>query len=169
MPKQLTVLSLIILSLCAIGSSLLNFQTAGALKSQREFALLDGETFKQIDWIAILSQLPQYKKVEINADTISADPNNTQIADVQISDGHIIGIVVGQPNSVLVYVDQSDSLEPLQLTVGEGWLPNWVIKQINPDSVEWSNQLTQQSYTQMLFNHSNSEQKNLTTSKSRIK
>lgn len=164
MPKQMVRFCVIIFCLCAIGSSLINFQIANAPKSQRKLTLHDSKTFSQLDWIAVLSQLPQYKKAEEKTESI-----NTQTVELQISDGHLIGIVADEPNSVLIYVSQSDSLEPLQLTVAEGWLTNWVIRRINADSVEWFNQLNQQSYKQMLFNNSNSEQQNLTTSKSGIK
>jgi hypothetical protein len=153
MPKQLIILSVVVLCLCAIGGSLVSFQTSAPPKSQREFTLLDSKTFSQLDWVAVLSQLPQYKKAVVKTELV-----NTPTAVIQISDGHIIGIVVDEPKSVLIYVDQSASLEPLQLTVGEGWLTNWEIKRINVDSVEWFNQSNQQSYKQMLFNNSHSEQ-----------
>ena len=164
MPKQLILVSAIILCLCAIVSAIVNYQTAVPPKRQRELALLDSDPIKQIDWIWVLSQLPQYKKVEIISES-----NSAEIVEVNISDGQIIGIVTDGQASVLIYLNQTNEQQPVLLGVGEGWLTHWVIKKINADSVDWFNQQTEQSYKQMLFNHSNVQQQNLTTSKSRIK
>lgn len=68
----------------------------------------------------------------------------------------MVGIVVGEPASILLYANSMESLEPLQLRVGEGWLKGWIIEAINADTVEWVNTDTQQTYTQMLFNYSDS-------------
>jgi hypothetical protein len=151
MPKQLIFVSAIVLCLCAIISSLVNFETVGLPKSQRELTLLDIQPFNQIDWRAVLSQLPQYKKVEMKT-----EPNKLSVPEIRISDGQIIGIVVDDPASVLIFLSHTKNQEPLMLSVSEGWLTNWVIKQINADSVDWYNNLTQQSYKQPLFNHSSS-------------
>jgi hypothetical protein len=152
MPKQLLLLSVLVLCFCAIVSPLMNFQSAGSTKGPREFTLSDSETFNQIDWVDILSQLPQYRKqapIDVNS-VISSSP------EVEISDGIVVGIVVGEPASILLYANSMESLEPLQLQVGEGWLKGWIIEAINADTVEWVNKDSQQTYTQMLFNYSDS-------------
>jgi hypothetical protein len=45
-------------------------------------------------------------------------------------------------------------------------LPNWKIKQINPDSVVWFNDLSREFYSQLLFNDKNAKQKKLSTKNS---
>lgn len=153
MPKQLFLLSVLVLCICAIVSPLMNLQSAGVTKGPREFTLSDSETFNQIDWVDILSQLPQYQKeapIDVNSDTPNSSPQ------VKISDGIVVGIVVGEPASILLYANSMESLEPLQLQVGDGWLNGWIIEAINADTIEWVNTETQQTYTQMLFNYSDS-------------
>jgi hypothetical protein len=154
MPRQLIFLSVVVLFLCVIGASLVNFRTAGPTKSQRELSLLAGETSDPIDWIIVLSQLPQYKKAEMKTASIP-----TTAAEVHISDSRIIGIVVDKPASVLIYLNQSQEIEPLQLTVGEGWLKDWKIQKIAPNAITWVNVLSQQPYIQTLFASAEDESK----------
>jgi hypothetical protein len=132
-----------------------NFQTAGPTKIQQELLLFDGETSEPVDWIVVLSQLPQYKKAEIKT-----APIVTQTAEVHISDSQIIGIVFDEPASVLIILNQSQDIEPLQLTVGEGWLKDWKIQKIAPNAITWVNALTQQPYIQTLFASAENESKN---------
>lgn len=153
MPKQLLKFCALVLCLCIICAALLNFQIAGTSKSQRQLSLLDNDVAAQFDWVAILEQLPQYKQKIVSKVILV----NKDIKQAQLSDGKIIGIVLDPPKSVLLYVAQSESLVPLQLTLGEGWLDNWLIKKINADSVVWFDSQSQQSYTQLLFNDANDQ------------
>jgi len=141
----------------------MNHRTASTAKKVREIPIINSTGFQINNWVTILERVPQYKKPEI------AESTNQVNAEILISDGQIIGIVTGKPNSVLIHINQSDTLEPLQLTVGGSWLPNWKIKQINPDSVVWFNHLNQELYTQMLFNDKNFAQQKLISEISGIK
>jgi hypothetical protein len=148
MPKPLLKLCGFILCLCAVISLLLNYQIANKSKPQRQLSLLDDNIVSQFDWIAVLEQLPQYRQQVV----INAAPDNKLKRQSQLSDGKIIGIVLDPPKFILLFVDNSDSFAPLQLTLGEGWLDNWVIKKINADSVVWFDSQSQKSYIQRLFN-----------------
>ena len=146
MSKKLIAICILVFCLCVIGSFLVNHRTASTVNIVRESPVINSKNTQKNDWIAILEEAPQYKKPDLEQPVVH------EVKDIHISDGQIIGIIAGNPNSVLIHIDDLETLEPLQLTEGEGWLPNWQIKQINPDSVVWSNNLNQEIYTQMLFN-----------------
>jgi hypothetical protein len=145
-----------------VGSLLTNFRTTNTPKNTLEVVQYENKTFQQNDWVAILERAPQYKKAQVLESTTPVT------SEVHISDGQVIGIL-DKPSSVLIYVDQPDSLEPLLLTTGEGWLPNWIIEQIRADSVVWVNIENQESYTQFLFKDKSAEQRKSTTEISGIK
>jgi hypothetical protein len=163
MSKKLVILCILTFFLCAAGSSLVNHRIANTAKEVREIPIINSTGFQKNNWVAILESVPQYKKPEAEV------PINQLAAEVNISDGKIIGIIASKPNSVIIHDNQSATLEPLQLTVGQGWLQNWEIKEINPDSVIWLNNQNQELYTQMLFNDKNIAQKKLVSEISRIK
>jgi hypothetical protein len=163
MSKKLIKICILVFCLCAVGSSLMNHRTASTVKKNREIAIIDNADFHKNNWVAILEAVPQYKNPELE------QPVDSEVKVVHISDGQIIGIIAGKPYSVLIYINNSEAFEPLQLKVGEGWLPNWKIKQINPDSVFWVNNLNQETYQQLLFNDKNTKPRKLTSEISRIK
>jgi hypothetical protein len=137
---------------------LLNVQTASPLKAKTQDTENSNQTSAHIDWRSILSQLPQYSPKKIERAATKA----TKISP-QISDSIIVGIVVDEPRSVFLFVPlqvsgpektmppSQKTNEVIQLTVSQGWLEDWKIERILPDSIIWLNSKTKGSYKQPLF------------------
>ena len=143
-----------ILLICAILAAWLNYQGASPVKEQRELLDLLNEEKIQVNWLDVLSQLPQYRK----PNEVKTEPNI--VREQRISDSQIIGIVVDNPKSALLLIDAEPDAMPHQLVVGEGWLKDWKIQKIEPDSITWVNTLTKKSYIQTLFANVDDESKN---------
>ncbi|MFT7413118.1 MAG: hypothetical protein ACI9J4_001486 [Paraglaciecola sp.] len=158
MTRPLFILCLIILMGSAGMAVLLNIQTASPLKVKTQNIENSNQASAHIEWRSILSQLPQYspKKIERAATKV------TKISP-QISDSIIVGIVADEPRSVLLFVPlqaggpektmppSQKTNEIIQLTAKQGWLKDWEIEQILPDSIIWLNSKTKGSYKQPLF------------------
>lgn len=154
MPNKLIVSAAIILCLSLLLSVLLNFESAPSLQSQRQLSFEQIEKTEQNDWQNILAALPQYKKADraLTEQEMAAQAErlNSAIKPPEISDAQLIGIIVDKPPSVLLFIQQTN-LEPIQLSIGQSWLTDWQLSQINADSAVWRNMQTQQLYTQFLF------------------
>lgn len=131
--------------ICVILSAWHNYQTASPPKEQREMLDLLSIDKAQVNWITILSQLPQYRKED------EVKKESDILKEQQISDSQIIGIVVDNPKSVLLLIGSKTEVISHQLSVGEGWLTDWKIQKIEPDSITWVNTRNQQIYIQTLF------------------
>ena len=136
-----------------------SYQTASPPKEQRELLDLLSDDNVRVDWVSILSELPQYKEPEVLK--AKSEANSTQ--EQQISDSQIIGIIVDAPKSILLLIDSDIDTAPQQLSLGEGWLKNWKIQTIEADSITWVNTLNQQTYIQTLFASVENDSKNLKT------
>jgi hypothetical protein len=156
MPSRLRISAAIILCLSLLLSVILNFESAPALQNQRQLSFEQIEKSAQNDWQNILAALPQYKKAEraLTEKELAAQTAllNSAAKQPVISDAQLIGIIVDTPPSVLLFLQQAN-IEPIQLSLGEGWLPDWQLSQINADSAIWHNIKTQQKYTQFLFSN----------------
>lgn len=145
MIKPLILPCAIILLACALLSSWLNFQSPSAEARQRDFIDLSSQQKPKDTWADVLAKLPQYRE------TLEVKAVPEVVRQPKISDSKIIGIVVDKPKSVLLLIDDQSEAIPKQLNIGEGWLENWIIRKIAPDSISWVNTLTQEDYTQTLF------------------
>lgn len=145
MIRALILPGAIVLLVCALLSSWINYQSPSIETKQREFLNISNQQKSKNNWVDVLSQLPQYRKVV----EVKAEPEVVQ--QPQISNSKIIGIVVDKPRSVLLLIDSQTETTPQQLNVGDGWLENWIIQDIAPDSITWVNTQTQQDYIQTLF------------------
>jgi hypothetical protein len=175
MTKPLTIVCLIVLIASAGMAALLNFQSVEPLKEKAQRLDESKQARAQIDWRGILSQLPQYSPKKIEETSLKG--SNTS---PDISDSFIVGIVADIPRSAHMHLpSQVDGAERIvsstqrtnsivQLTVGQGWLDDWEIEQILPDSIVWQNNKTKGSYIQPLFvtpNTSEVEAQNLPSGK----
>jgi hypothetical protein len=145
MIKTLILPCLAILIICATLGTWLNYQIPSPAKKQREPLDFLSEQKIQVNWTNALSQLPQYKK----PDQAKSAPEI--VREQQISDSQIIGIVVDNHKSALLLTDNNNKSSPQQFNIGDGWLKNWKVQSIEPDSITWVNTLTQQHYIQTLF------------------
>jgi hypothetical protein len=127
-------------------SALVNFQWAEPLKAKNQLSTQNIKLGMAIDWQSILSQLTQY----IPAET-SIKPQVILETESNISDATVVGILLNKKRSVLIYNPLQEQLEPMQLKLGEGWLENWILSEIESDFVIWTNQVNNQTYTQPLF------------------
>jgi hypothetical protein len=172
MPSKLIVSAIIILCLSLLLSVLLNFESAPALQNQRQLSFEQIEKTEQNDWQKILAALPQYKKAEraLTEEELAAQTKrlNATIKQPKISDAQLIGIIVDKPPSVLLFIQQTN-LEPIQLSIGQSWLTDWQLSQINADSAVWRNMQTQQLYTQFLFGNAESAIDTMNTTSNEIK
>ena len=125
--------------------------------------MLSQNNTKQIEWQSIINSLPQF---QTQLQQVAPEISNRQS---QITDSIIVGIVADEPSSVLLILSGSidvssqiiesaqitSSLQNtnkiVQLSVGQGWLDNWEIEQISPDSIIWLNLETKGSWQQFLF------------------
>ena len=163
MPRKLVFIAVILLSSSVMISPIIYYQQPSAPKDSRELQLLTQNNTKQIEWQSIINSLPQFKKqLQQSASEINNLPP-------QITDSIIVGIVADELSSVLLVLsgttdESSQLIEPaqiasslentnkiLQLSVGQGWLDNWEIEQILPDSIIWLNRETKDSWQQFLF------------------
>jgi hypothetical protein len=172
MPSRLIYCAVIILCLSLILAILFNYESEPLAQDQRQLSFEQIENAQQNDWKNILSVLPQYKKPErplteqeLAAQTALLNASNKQAV---ISDSQLIGIIVDKPKSVLIYIQHQTSLEPVQLAIGQSWLVDWQLSQINADSAVWLNIQTQQSYTQWLFSRPDQTPDTLNTTSSEI-
>ena len=153
MIKPLILPSSAILLICAILATWLNYQGASPAKEQRELLDLLNEEKIQVNWLDVLSQLPQYRK----PNEVKTEPD--VVREQRISESQIIGIVVDNPKSALLLIDAQKESLPQQFGIGDGWLENWEIQKINPDAITWVNTLTQQNHIQTLFANVDDESK----------
>lgn len=157
MPSRLIASAAIILCLSLLLSVLLNFESLPLLQNQRQLNFEQTEKAIPNDWQNILAAQPQFKKAEralaLTEQEMAAQAERIKAANKQakISDAQLIGIIVDNPPSVLLFIQQQANLEPIQLSIGQSWLPDWQLSQINADSAIWHNIQTQQQYTQFLF------------------
>ena len=158
MPNRLIIIALSILGVSLLLAVLSNYQSEPLPEKPRQFNFEQIGKNEQNDWKNILSSLPQYKKPErpLTEQELAAQAALLNSAPKQavISDSQLIGIIIDKPRSILLFIQQQDSLEPVQLTIGQSWLTDWQLSQINADSAVWLNTQTQQTYTQWLFSHS---------------
>lgn len=112
----------------------------------------------EIDWQSALKVLPQYQSKQKSAPVVIEDK------PIQISDSTIIAIVADIPRSILLIKPNQPA--PIQLAEGEGWLDNWSIQTILPDTVVWKNTTNEQTYQQSLFRRPHNNDDNSTSSKS---
>jgi hypothetical protein len=145
MNKPLILPSAAIMLICALLSSWLNYQSSSIESKQRDLLDLSNQQKTKNTWADVLSQLPQYGK------TVEVKTEPEVVQQPKISDSIIIGIIVDKPKSVLLLINSQTDAAPQQLNVGDGWLDSWIILEIAPDSITWTNKLTQQNYIQTLF------------------
>jgi hypothetical protein len=146
MPRNLIIIAAVMLSLSAIIPPMIYYQQPSPAKNAKELQQLANNPTVDIDWKSILNTLPPYKQK-----TQHVEMTDIKTTETMISDAYIVGIVVDKPTSALIYVPNSSELAPLQLSVGDGWLADWVISEINVDSVSWFSKTRNESFTQMLF------------------
>jgi hypothetical protein len=154
MPSRPVTGALSILSLCLVLAVSSNYESEPLPEKQRQLSFEQIGKNEQSDWKNVLSALPQYKEAasaltekELAAQALlKAAPKQAIISDSQL-----IGIIVDKPRSVLLFIQHQASLDPVQLTLGQSWLADWQLHQINADSAVWFNIQTQQSFTQWLF------------------
>lgn len=160
MPSKLIASAAIILCLSLLLAVILNFESAPSLQNQRQLSFDEIKKTAQNDWQKIISALPQYQKAEqaLTEQELAAQAERLNAANRQlkISDAQLIGIIVDSPRSILLFIQQQ-GLEPMQLSLGQSWLPEWQLSQINADSAVWYNNQTQQHYTQYLFGNTESD------------
>ena len=97
-----------------------------------------------MDWQPILMQMSQFQtKLETKAPVIKD-------VQVKISDATLIAVIADNPQSAIILIPEENE-QPRQLSIGEGWLNQWIIKQITADAVIWENNGNNETYTQWLF------------------
>jgi len=173
MPSRLISCATSALCLSLVFAILINYEPEPLPQAQRQLSFEQIENAQQNDWQAILAALPQFKQparplteqeLAAQAALLNATPKQAVI-----SDSLLIGIIVDKPRSVLLYVQQQASLAPVQLSLGQSWLADWQLSQINADSAVWINTQTQESYTQLLFSNASPTIDSLNTTSSEIK
>lgn len=173
MPSRLISSAVGILCLSLFLAILVNYEPEPLPQDQRQLSFEQIENAQQNDWKNILAALPQYKKPErpLTEQELAAQVAllNAQPKQAVISDSLLIGIIVDKPRSVLLYVQNQTNLTPVQLNLGQSWLADWQLSQINADSAVWINTQTQESYTQWLFSNPEQTIDPLKTTSSEIK
>ncbi|WP_416305723.1 hypothetical protein [Neptunicella sp. SCSIO 80796] len=158
MNKSLIIFCLPLLLFITIISVLTNYQSGQYNAEERKEASSTIREQINVNWKTVLAVLPQYKSKQAEISTVVPSK------EVHISDSTIIAIVADTPRSILLVAPEQQA--PIQLTEDEGWLANWKINTILPDSVIWINTDNQQTYEQSLFRNSQNDDENSTSSKS---
>lgn len=100
---------------------------------------------EHFDWFSVLTTMPIYqtdkkdKKPQVAAKVIS------------LSDAKLVAIVSDSPKTAMLLTPESQSLSPLAIKIGEGWLENWTLKTINTDHVVWQSSVSNDTHTQYLY------------------
>jgi hypothetical protein len=149
MPRPLIIAGSMMLCLVALSSMVFNYQSADfRLKDTRDNNIPLSENQK-IGWKAILLEASQYQP------TTKGSNQTIDKSETEISDSTVVGIILDEPNLVLLLIEGTNEIVPIK--IGEGWLNNWVIKSIKADTVSWLNTQNQQQYVQRLFDLTISE------------
>lgn len=99
------------------------------------------------DWKKVLYTMPRYQK------PIKSTPkeiSKTEAISAKISDAVLLAIVSDHPKQVIMITPNAS--EPKAFIINEGWLDNWVISVIRPDSILWSDETSGETYQQYLYN-----------------
>ncbi|NCP65641.1 MAG: hypothetical protein GW763_06195 [Paraglaciecola sp.] len=162
MPKNIRILCSVLLVISICSSVAFSLQTAKVAKEVKYAFSYDSALMEQSNWQDILNNVAQFRKVVVK----SEETKTVTQREPQISDGQIVGIILGQPRSVIMMVEGQGNNFPFELKEGESWLQNWFIQTINADTVLWINQQTEQTYLQTLFSVPENRDGSLTMSNS---
>lgn len=123
---------------------LVNYQSSSFPTKKANFSTLQLQKSTQSDWENTLSGLKQFAQKKT-----AKEDSETTLVTPTLDDSQIIGIMLGKTKSILLQPKKSTT--PITLRIGESWLSNWNLKEINADSVVWENIQNNENYTQMLF------------------
>lgn len=107
----------------------------------------DKELAQAFNWKKILNTMPRYQK------PIKSTPkeiSKTDAVSAKISDAVLLAIVSDHPKQAIMITPNTP--EPKTFSINEGWLDNWVISVIRPDSILWSDETSGETYQQYLYN-----------------
>ncbi|MBD1389809.1 hypothetical protein IC617_10255 [Neiella sp. HB171785] len=122
----------------------------------KDYDLTIGTSSEPIDWQDLLASVAQFQP-PVSETAIPTTSVTVADKSVSILDGKLVGIVVDSPASILIFPANSDTIAPIQLGLGEGWLDGWSIQHIETDRVVWHNSTEQRSITQTLFQSSRTD------------
>ena len=99
------------------------------------------------DWKSILKKMPQYQDK-----AVSKKAKSTTLVKTQIKDAQLVAIVIDSPKQALLITPQNNNAPPQAFNINEGWLDDWIISKIHPDSVVWLNTSSEETFQQFLYN-----------------
>ncbi len=101
------------------------------------------QTDSEFDWIAVLGKHPQFKPEE--QPVIADEP----IMRTGIENSTLIGVIPDAPAVAIVF--SAKSTKVVRIGLGEKWLEDWVLINVESDHVIWQNEKTHEKYLQKLF------------------
>lgn len=112
----------------------------------RVMTLEEIESREPLDWFPLLNGVKQFEKVEVIQDVVETEP---EIVVRSPDEAVLTGILQGDEPFVSIILP--DSLEVINLKMGEGWLEDWTLRDISKDFVIWENVNTLSTLKQDLF------------------
>jgi len=144
MPKILIYSSLSILILVGLLSVIVNYQKHDDESKSNAITIDRKKSESGINWQSVLNNASQYKSAVKDTEPFS-EPQSS------IKNMQLVGILLDEPSSALIMLNQATSPEVKEFKIGESWEKNWVIIEILADSVVWKNLVNNSEYKQELF------------------
>jgi hypothetical protein len=132
-----------LLSFIACLSVVYNYQRATTTNPKDVHDITPMQTDSEFDWIAVLSKHPQFKPEE--QPVIADEP----IMRTGLQNSTLIGVIPDAPVVAIVFSAKSNKV--VRVGLGEEWLEDWVLINVESDHVIWQNEKTHEKYLQKLF------------------
>lgn len=136
-----------------IASFLINSVSAPPVEtSENRFTMQAQEALDTESWRKTIDGIQDYKPRKTQAEIAAEKRRLAQLAkrkQRKLNDATLVGTVLEQRSKALLLVPGKS--QPIEMTIGEGWLKPWRLEAIYSDYIVWENADTKKRQQQALF------------------